>query len=92
MEKIKNLTTKIKYGHVMIRMNLNVQFTDDMDYFESDIVDAEIVIKSDEFQKFLDSCVGTYSFDIDQYSITFTNTQDYVNYLLVLEGEDCENK
>ena len=87
MDQITTLTAKIKSGHAVTHLSFQLNIDDDYTLLAAEIVDAEVIVSSNEMQEFLDNCIGEYKFNADDHTITFTNNQDYVRYLLAMKDE-----
>ena len=88
MDQIESLIAKIKPGHVIIHMSFQLNIDDDFNLLSTEMITKELMIDSDEMKQFLDSCVGEYTFNNDEYTISFNDNRDYVRYLLTLEDKN----
>ena len=88
MEQIEIYTARIKDGHAVIYMNFQANFNDDSEFLSVDLTDTRTTVTSEILQEFLDSCVGEYKINNDDYTIEFSDITDFVNYLLTIDDND----
>lgn len=84
MDQIAPLTAKLKRGHVVMHSYFSLTLGVNYEVLTGEPINTEINVLTDDMQNFLDSCIGDYKFNFDDYSITFTDSRDYVNYLLAI--------
>jgi hypothetical protein len=83
------LTVRVR-GGLILNITYNLTFDETGNLVDVKSNDGMISILSSKLKTFLDSCIGDYTINQQDFTITFTDSRDFMQYHLVEDDRDDE--
>jgi len=83
----ETLTAKIKEGHLVINITYRLSFDDDSNLVSAEPEDNYRYVWSDSMDDFLANCFGEYKVNATEFTLTFSDSRDYMRYCLAIDSE-----